>query len=77
MTLEEAITLVNSKGISPWTAWGVYAMNDGFVIADTSYMKRFPDVDYVYVRKGDNFPNTGFNRELPMDIDRTKLPYER
>ena len=78
MTLEEAIAVVDSKGISPWTAWGVYAMcGQGYVIADTSYMRRWPDIDYVYVRKGNMFPQKGFNRELPMDMDKSKLPYER
>ena len=77
MTLEEAIIIVNSKGINPWSAWGVYAMNDGYVMADTSFMKRFPDIDYVYTRKGECFPNDRFNRELPIDVDRSPLPYNK
>lgn len=57
MTLCEAIKIVDSKGITPWMAWGVLKWNGDYVICDTSYMKRFPDLPYVYVRKGEAFPN--------------------
>lgn len=77
MTLEEAITIVNSKPINPWMAYGVYKMNDGYVMASTSFIKRFPDIDYVYMCKGDLFPKTGFNRDLPIDVDNSKLPYNK
>jgi len=58
MTLCEAYNRVNSKGMTPWIAYGIIKWNDGYCILGSEYIKRFPDLKYLYIRKGEAFPNS-------------------
>lgn len=49
LTKEEAIKLVNSKPKNNWLHYYVCKWNDGYCINDSTYMKRNPNVKYVYV----------------------------
>ncbi len=48
MTLKEAIEEANSRPRNSNLQWYVCEWNDGYCINPSSYMKRFPDVKYVY-----------------------------
>lgn len=57
MTLCQAHKVIKDKGITPWMAWAILKGKDGYSICGTRQIKRFPDLDYIYIRKGDAFPN--------------------
>lgn len=74
MTLCEAYKFVNSKGITPWMAYGILKWNDGYCIFHTQEIKRFPDLDYVYIRKGEAFPKKPISTFKPIKLrDGTEL----
>jgi hypothetical protein len=56
MTLEVAKKTIESRGITAWMAWGILRENNEFVIVPTSFIKKFPNKDYLYIRKGSEFP---------------------
>ena len=56
MTLEEAIEIIGRRGLTPWMAWGVLKWNDGCIICATDYIRDNPDLDYLYIKKGQCFP---------------------
>lgn len=37
-------------------AWGIIEWNDEYAICDTQHIKRFPNGNYIYIRKGECFP---------------------
>lgn len=52
MTRKEAIEVANSRPRGYDLQWGVYKSNNEYVIAPASFMKRHPDMDYIYITKG-------------------------
>lgn len=56
MTFEKARDLISSRSFKPWMASAIYKINDEYAIASTSYIKRFPNKKYVWMRKGEMFP---------------------
>ena len=61
MNKQQAITTIKNKPISPWMAYAITPWNKGFIIADTAYIKRNPNTNYEFIRKGDMFPlNSAF-----------------
>ena len=53
MTLEEAIEEANSRSTNFNLNYYVHKWNDGYAIAPTSYVKKFPNIEYVYSTGGD------------------------
>jgi hypothetical protein len=49
-------------------AYGILKWNDGYIIFYTQQIKRFPDLDYIYIRKGEAFPKPPIFTK-PRDID--------
>lgn len=37
-------------------AWGIIEWNNEYAICDTQYIKRFPNKNYIYVKRGECFP---------------------
>jgi len=68
MTLEEAIEIIDSKGINPWMAWGVIKWNDGYCIVTSDHMKRHPDLEIVYIKKGNEWPKPARFGIKPLNI---------
>ncbi len=52
MKLEEAKKIIDDKEINEWMAYGIIKWNDGYCIVDGSEMKRHPDFDLIYLKKG-------------------------
>lgn len=48
MTLQEAVFLVNKRSCNINLQWFICKWNDGYIIHSTTYMKRFPNTNYVY-----------------------------
>lgn len=48
MTLEEAIAEVNTRSRNINLQWVVSKWNDGYIIHSSNFIKRHPEVEYVY-----------------------------
>jgi hypothetical protein len=48
VTLEEAIKHANSHSRNINLQWFVCKWNDGYIVHSSSYMRRHPDVKFVY-----------------------------
>jgi hypothetical protein len=53
MTKREAIKLANSKPRNQRLQYYVIKWGRGYALAPSSYMKRHPDTEYVYVTQGE------------------------
>ena len=56
MNLCKAINVIKSRGLTPWMAYAIIKRNNDYIICDTAYIKRFPNLEYVYMKKGKEFP---------------------
>lgn len=57
MTLCKAYKTVKEKRMTAWMCYGISKWNDSYCVFETLHMKKFPNQKYIYVRKGEGFPN--------------------
>lgn len=69
MTLCQAYNNINNRGITPWMAYAIIKWNAEFIIYNSDQLRRFPDLDYVYIRKGEGFPNSPVGRFEEIKIN--------
>jgi hypothetical protein len=60
MTLEEAIKEVNTRSGNINHQWFIAKWNDGHIIHSTSYMKRFPNTEYLYTTGDGNLEKSWY-----------------
>jgi len=60
MTLGEAIEEVHKRSGNINLQWFISKWNDGYIIHHSTYMKRFPDTEYVYTTGDGNFDKSWY-----------------
>lgn len=48
MTLKQAISTVNKRSRNINLHWFICKWNNGYIIHSSTYMRHFPDTEYVY-----------------------------